>query len=32
VPPKLKDLEIAGRRIRFLPVDDPGAHCPRAKN
>ena len=32
VPPNLKDLEIAGRRIRFLPVDDPGANCPRAKN
>lgn len=32
VPPTLKDLEIAGRRIRFAPVDDPGANCPRAKN
>ncbi len=32
VPPTLKDLEIAGRRIRFAPVDDPGANCPRVKN
>ena len=32
VPPAIKDLEIAGRRIRFLPVADPGANCPRAKN
>ena len=32
VPPTLKDLDIAGRRIRFVPVDDPGANCPRTKN
>ena len=31
VSPKLKDLEIAGRRIRFAPVDDPGANCPNTK-
>lgn len=28
VPPTLQDLQIAGRRIRFTAVDDPGANCP----
>lgn len=31
VPPTLQDLQIAGRRIRFMPVDDPGANCPNTK-
>lgn len=31
VPPTQKDLLIAGRRVRFTPVDDPGANCPNTK-
>ena len=32
VQPTLKDLEIAGRRLRFAPVDNQDAYCPLAKN
>jgi hypothetical protein len=31
VPPTQKDLQIADRRVRFTPVDDPGANCPNTK-
>ena len=31
VPPTQKDLQIADRRVRFMPVDDPGANCPNTK-
>lgn len=31
VPPTQNDLQIADRRVRFMPVDDPGANCPNTK-